>query len=162
MVVVAIVGVLATLATVGYRRYIASSKVSEAIYMVGSIRAAEESYRAETLQYLTTNWPDLYPMAKPTKVKYAWDTGTAAATPWKQLGVQPDGPVYFGYKVQAGAPGGTPLPPDTATKPKWPEQTTEPWYVVEAVGDLDGDGVTFSYVVGSSFTGDLYIENQGE
>lgn len=162
MTVVAIVGVLATLATVGYRRYIASSKTSEAIYMIGAIRSAEESYRAETLRYMNiNNWSKAYPVETPSNAKHAWETGDAALDkPWKELGVRSDGPVYFGYKVQAGDPGATPPTPDTATKPTWPT-TTEPWYVIEAVGDVNGNG-KFCYVLGSSFTGELYIENDGE
>lgn len=165
MTVVAIVGVLATLATVGYRRYISSSKTSEAIYMLGSIRAAQEAYRAETLRYKDiNNWGHPYPMATPTNAKYAWLTGDDSKDkPWKELGVQADGPVYFGYMLKAGAAGDTTsLPtPDTAQKPTWPATVPEPWYVVEAKGDLNGNG-EFCYVLGSSFTGELYIENQGE
>ena len=52
MTVVAIVGVLAVLAVVSYRKFISSARTGEAIYMVGSIRSAEESYKAETLTYL--------------------------------------------------------------------------------------------------------------
>src|SRR5215470_6535239 len=67
MTVVVIVGVLATLGLVAYRKFITSSKTSEAIYMVGSIRAAEESYRAETLRYLdvSSGFSKLYPATTP-------------------------------------------------------------------------------------------------
>jgi prepilin-type N-terminal cleavage/methylation domain-containing protein len=165
LTVVAIVGILATIGMVAYRRFITSSKTSEAIYMVGSIRAAEESYRAETLTYLecSPGFARTYPMLTPGKAKYAWDVasgGHADRDLWRQLGARSDGPVMYGYKVSAGLAGGVPPKLDIAASPTWPT-TTEPWYVVEAVGDVDGNGV-FSYVTGSSFTGELYIENEGE
>ncbi len=51
MIVVAIVGILATLAVVGYRKLIQSSHVSEATGMVQNIRVAQEGYHSETQQY---------------------------------------------------------------------------------------------------------------
>src|SRR5579862_6002455 len=51
MVVVAIVGILATLAVVGYRKLVQSSHVSEATNMVQYIRVAQEGYHSETQQY---------------------------------------------------------------------------------------------------------------
>ena len=51
MIVVAIVGVLAALAVVGYRKLIQSSHVSEATGMVQNIRVAQEGYHSETQQY---------------------------------------------------------------------------------------------------------------
>jgi type IV pilus assembly protein PilA len=166
MAVVVIVGVLATLGIVAYRRYITSAKATEAIYMIGAIRSAEESFRAETLHYLDVSQTitNYYPMATPTKAKYAWDL--AAETPlslrWKQLGVRSDGPVYFGYAVVAGTAGGTPpaldmLKGQTVT---WPT-TTEPWYVILAAGDVNANGI-FCYATTSSYTSEVYIENEGE
>jgi hypothetical protein len=64
------------------------------------------------------------------------------------------------YLVGAGVAGAVPPALHLANKPTWPA-TTEPWYVIEAKGDVDGNG-TFSWVAGSSFTGEIYLENQGE
>ena len=71
LTVVAIVGILSTLGLVAYRKFITSSKTSEAIYMVGAIRAAEESYRAETLRYLdvSAGFSKLYPNTTPGAFK---------------------------------------------------------------------------------------------
>src|SRR5437588_12322613 len=88
LTVVAIVGILATLGLVAYRKFITSSKTSEAIYMVGSIRAAEESYRAETLRYLdvSAGFTKLYPTETPGAFKSAWDNPSHAdITAWRQL-----------------------------------------------------------------------------
>ena len=163
LTVVAIVGVLATLGLVAYRKFITSSKSSEAIYMVGSIRAAEESYRAETLRYLNVSagFSKLYPNTTVGAYKSAWDAPSHSDySTWRQLGARSDGPVYYGYKVAAGLAGTTPPALGIKTSPTWPT-TTEPWYVIESRGDVDGNGVQ-SFVTGSSFTGEIYVENEGE
>jgi type IV pilus assembly protein PilA len=163
LTVVVIVGVLATLELVAYRKFITSSKTSEAIYMVGSIRAAEESYRAETMQYLNVSagFSKPYPSEKPGAFKSAWDNPSHSDYgSWRQLGARADSPVYYGYKVAAGLVGATPPALGIANSPTWPT-TTEPWYVIEAKGDVDGNGV-FSFVTGSSFTGEIYVEAEGE
>jgi hypothetical protein len=68
--------------------------------------------------------------------------------------------VRFGYAVVAGPPGKTPPDPATARRHVWgtPNQN---WYVIQAAGDMDGNG-TFSYYVASSFTGEVYWEKEGE
>src|SRR5688500_13268507 len=163
LTVVAIVGILATLGLVAYRRFITSSKSSEAIYMVGAIRAAQESYRAETLSYLNVSagFTEYFPTGSVGAKKTGWDATTHADyTRWRQLGARPDSAVYYGYLVGAGTAGAVPPALHTANKPTWPT-TTEPWYVIEAKGDVDGNG-KYSWVAGSSFTGEIYLENQGE
>src|SRR5690242_17105450 len=98
LTVVAIVGILATLGLVAYRRFITSSKSSEAIYMVGAIRASEESYRAETLSYLdvSAGFTDYFPTGSVGNKKTGWDASTHKDyTRWRQLGARPDGPVYY-------------------------------------------------------------------
>src|SRR3712207_8148103 len=45
--VVAMVGVMAALAMVGYRKYLHSAQASEAKAMIQGIRGAEEAYKAE-------------------------------------------------------------------------------------------------------------------
>jgi len=163
LTVVAIVGVLATLGLVSYRRFITSSKSSEAIYMVGAIRAAQESYRAETLSYLNVSdgFNDYFPTSSVGNKKTGWDAASHKDyTRWRQLGARPDGAVYYGYIVGAGAAGAVPPALHLTNKPTW-KATTEPWYVIEAKGDVDGNGV-YSWVAGSSFTGEIYLENQGQ
>lgn len=164
LAVVTMIGILAVIAMVSYRRYMASSKVAEATYMVGQIRAAQESYRSETMRYLdvSTDMSSWYP-AGPDDKKRSWDfTGHSDFNRWRQLGARSDGPVYFGYTTKAGLPGVTPADPVNLTSPpNFPDAPTEPWYVIQAAGDLTR-GNPFTYVVGSSFTGEIYIENEGE
>ena len=163
MAVVVIMGVLSTLAVVGYRKYLNSARSNEAVHMVGAIRAAEESYRSETLSYLdvSTSLDNYYPTTTPKDQKVQWGGGTSeVARKWRVLNVTTDGAVYFGYSVIAGPPGpvvvkGTPGIPITTTT------AVEPWYIIQAKGNVNGDSV-FSYCIGTSFNNQLYWKNEGE
>lgn len=162
MVVVAIIGVLSALAIVGYRKYIAASKSSEASAMCQSIRAAEESFRGETMSYLDAS-PTLayYPfVGTPDSTWRTWAAPGHADYPnWRSMSIPADA-VRFSYVASAGKAG---IVPSVATLTNhtwtWPNPPLEPWYIIQAKGDPDGDGV-MTYFVGSSFTGELYAEGQ--
>lgn len=165
MAVVAIVGVLATLATYSVRKYVYSSKTSEAIEMIANIKSAQETYKDETLSYLNVS-PDLSsassfypnnPSPGRQKMNFA-GTGTGQAA-WQQLGVQSAGPVLFVYACTAGAAGAAPsaLGSDISVA-NWPATATSPWYVVKARADFKGDGV-FTVFASASFSGDMYSAN---
>jgi type IV pilus assembly protein PilA len=175
MIVVVLVGILALLAVVGYRRWVQSAFLHEAQDMVANIRTAEESYRAETGGYLRVSnglgVPFDYPATTPGNFKKAWgDTcGTCVKpTSWQALGVNPSAPVMFGYSVLAGDDT---TPPTTAGVPSisingaapldLSTLGTGPWYVVEADGDSNGDG-KFTRVFGLSSTNQLYVDREGE
>jgi prepilin-type N-terminal cleavage/methylation domain-containing protein len=169
MVVVVIVGVLATLATFAVRRYIFASKTSEAVSMMALIKAAEESYKAETFQYLNVSDDDyrnLYPMTTPGQKKVMWgdslETPAVVVANWRTLGVMTDNPVQFGYAVVA-ANGATLTEPSGVTEltRTFGFTGTDPAYCVLAQGDVDGDGKP-SFVVSHSFNAEIYIENEGE
>lgn len=171
MIVVAIIGVLALLAVAGYRRWVHTAYLHEAQDMVANIRTAEESFRAENGGYLSVSTGigpgSDYPAATPGKFKTEWGgpcgacNGTAT---WLALNVQPSGAVYFGYSLQANT---TP-----AQVPAFPAITvngqalnvnamTAPWYLVEADGDIDGNGI-FTRVYGMSSTNRIFIDHEGE
>ena len=166
MVVVAMIGVLAALAMVGYRKHMYAAQASEASTMISAIRAGEENQRAETLGYLqcSSKLDEYYPHAAPDQSKWNWNN---PAHPkfgcWHQLGAKSSAPVRFVYAVVTGLPGETPPPvPGLASQPTWPVPT-EPWYVVHATADLDGDGERSSYVASSfTMTSDIYSENGEE
>lgn len=169
MVTVAIVGILATLATFGIAKYIQSSKSSEAIQMIGAIKAAQEQYRVDTFVYKDVSGSHsladstLYPTTTPSSKVYAWgDTSTDQGKAWQELGVRADAPVRFAYGCAAGSPtDAVPGPGTSFSVANWPTTQSMPWYVVRAVGDLDGDGVR-SVFVSSSFTSQIFIDKEGE
>jgi type IV pilus assembly protein PilA len=150
MIVVAIVGVLAVIATVSYRRWKWAAYLSEAQNMVSNIRSAEESFKAENGGYWDTVSNGLgpgsdYPAPTPGAFKTGWGGPCTVCTPtnaWQRLSVQPDGPVVYGFSLLADHTG--------ASTPHWilingaqvtPAMPTgSPWYVIEADGDPAGTG----------------------
>lgn len=165
MSVVVIVSILATAGVVIMRRYVFSSKAVEALSMIQSIRAAQERWRSENQSYLDVSgaidaW---YPMegGQPSSKYYGWGGGSSAmALRWRLLNVTSPGNVQFGYATTAGE-AFTPVTPLTVKNaPVWPT-ANGPWYVIQAKGDADDNGV-FSMYAASSFNGEVYTENEGE
>lgn len=161
MIVVALIGILAALAFWGFKSRIGAAKTSEATAVMQSIRLHEESFRAETMAYLDVSKAGYYPGATLNGTRWAWDNPSHSDyAAWRTLSVVTDGPVRFGYKANAGPAGqGIAVAMDTDLKktPSWPASPAEPWYVLQAAGDPDQNGVK-TLLVGSSFTGELYQE----
>ena len=164
MVTVVIVGILATLAIAGTRKYIATSKSSEAIEMIGHIRDAQEANKQDSFGYLDVSTdfsPSSYYPANPnpgrSKMLFAGPgTGQAA---WQMLNVQTDGPVTFVYATTAGANSVPTSLGSDITVTNWPTTNVNaPWYVVKARADFTGSGVYTVFAAGS-FTNDLYSAN---
>jgi prepilin-type N-terminal cleavage/methylation domain-containing protein len=171
MIVAVIVVILAVLAYVGYRRWTYSSWVAEATNMVANIRSSEEAFYAENNAYLNVSGSRTvyYPAQSPGKFKTDWNVPGGCATcalpnGWETLNVHPDGPVAFGYQVIAG---------DSLTNPSLGTLTVngkafdytgmngKPWYFVDAMGNISGDGVNFTHVYGMSGTNQIYVDNEG-
>jgi prepilin-type N-terminal cleavage/methylation domain-containing protein len=163
MAVVTIVGVLAVIGVALVRKHIFSSRAVEASTMIQSIRAAQERWFAETRTYfdVSTSMTSYYPMATPGAQKYAWDQpGGNDFANWRMLNPSVSGPVQFGYTTRAGLPGTTPPALNITNPPVW-AAAQEPWYVIQATGDTNEDGV-FSVFAASSFSAELYAQNDGE
>jgi type IV pilus assembly protein PilA len=156
MIVVAIIGVLAALAIYGVRKYLLSSKTSEAKNTIGAIsRAAVGAYEREKLdgELLTAGSlsavashtlcqsSNQVPVAVSAGKKYQPNTALTAdfniGTPqsgWKCLKFSLTEPIYYSYVYTSAAGPG-------AASPGNPKQTVSGamWYS-EAAGDLDGNG----------------------
>ncbi|MBI2389335.1 MAG: prepilin-type N-terminal cleavage/methylation domain-containing protein [Deltaproteobacteria bacterium] len=184
LVVSAIIGVLAVLASVGYGRWVASSKMAEATNMVAGIKDAQENYYSQAGTYLDVSnsiAPGyLYPAKTPGPTKVAWgDKCDWCKNDWKRLGIKADKPMYFGYATVAdgdacdpscrglsfttGTTGG-----GGATKGGaivWTKEAggpiAKPWFVVAAYADTNGNGV-YAKVLGMSFNSRLVIDGEGE
>ncbi len=186
MIVVAIVGILAVLGIVGYRKLIVAAHTSEATHMVQSIRVAEETYHAEAQTYISTAatggnvLTPLFPPANdpPVSQKTAWytptpptgscapPTGTGVLGCWALLPVHADGPVMYGYATLAGS-AGSPVPSlnlstigRTLAGPTG--NATTDFYWITAVGNPAGEtsNIVYSFVVGNSFSNDLFVQDQ--
>lgn len=169
MVIVIIVGVLATLGSYGVIKYVRTSKTSEAFAMVNEIKAAEEAYRDDTLTYLGTvgapfaSWhPNTSPDQDSMKANWLGGTPNAATQALNELGVMSSGPVYFRYTVVAGDSGAVPNVNTLLSEPiPLPTNSDEPFYLVVARADLDGDGV-YQHIVGQSFNSSIVADREGD
>ena len=173
MIVVVIVGILAVLAIVAYRRWTYSSWLAEATNMVANIRSAEESFYSENGMYLNVsgNRANLYPAPNPGAFKSDWNVpgGCSNCTMhngWETLNIHPNGPVAFGYAVVAG--DGVVVTPTLGTFTVNGKNfdysnmlNNKPWYFVEAQGNISGDGQNFTYVYGMSGTNQIYVDQEG-
>ncbi len=130
MIVVAIIGILAAIAIPNFIRYQLRSKTAEAKTNMGAIKTNMETFRAGY---------DIYPTLAPQPAapgpgsKVPWP-GTACpagcnrvtpavCTEFQCVGYEPAGDVYYSYETQ-GQPAGV-----------------VPEYCMDAIGDLDVDGV---------------------
>jgi type IV pilus assembly protein PilA len=166
MVVVVIVGILATLAVVGYRKLVQSSHVTEATNMVQSIRVAQEAYHSETQQYadISSSLWSWCPSATPVGNQVtAWGGSSTCGTTWAILPLHVDGPVLFGYATKAGSAGAAlaALPSDIASRLSLTAPTTE-WYMVTAMCDLDSNGSPYTYVATTSWSNQVFTFNEGQ
>ncbi len=162
MVVVAIVGVLATIAIIGLRRHVFTSKVVEAQSMIQSIRVAEESWKSTHGAYLDVSGSlvNYQPDNAPGGHKRSfYTTGGAMNQRWQHLNPTIPGPVQFSYSVVAGLPGQDMPQPHFSTSARLPASAADHWYVIEAIGDADGDGVN-TVCASSSVSDELVCENE--
>ncbi len=159
-VVVTIVGVLAVIAVVGYRKLTLSSKVTEAQNMLSAIRIAQEDYKVERGVYANLG-ATLCPTIPGPKVKTGWDTScTGGTAAWTTLPVHVDGPVQFQYATVAGPPAAIPGAISWVDTSK--ANTAAPWYVAWAIADLDGDGLLKSELAATSFQNTIFSRQLGE
>ncbi len=172
MIVVVIIGVLAALAVVGYRRLVTTSHVSEATNMVQSIRVAQESYNSDTLQYanISASLTAYYPQGSPTAATItAWGAKCTsqcqANMDWSMLPLHVDGPVLFGYATVAGGATVAPVPASITVDGQlitFPATPTTGWYIVAATCDLDGLGAPNTMVYTTSWANQVYVGNEGQ
>jgi type IV pilus assembly protein PilA len=168
MAVVCIMGVLATMAVYGVRKYVLSAKTSEPLEIINSVRAAQEAYKDETFGYLdvspmTSYYPFLNKGDLGTNQKKTWVSGNSGEqAKWDQLGVHPSAAVQFGYACAGGKGNNVPTQGSLQTTKDLGYPSSAPdWYVVRAAGDRDGNGV-LALFVGSNFTDEIYGENDTE
>jgi type II secretory pathway pseudopilin PulG len=179
MIVVLIVGVLAMLAVVAYRRWVRTSYVAEAQDMVGNIRSAEEAFASENGVYLDVSGclgaNCSYPLVAPSNVKTAWG-GACGSCPnvksdgtpitWASLNVSSGAPVIFGYSVIADQ---AQTPASRIGTIKVNGQAIDysamangaPWYFIEADANVSGDKVNYTHVYGMSGTNQIYVDGAG-
>ena len=174
MIVVVIMGVLAMIGINSFRLQVNQSKSKEAVAMMTSIAIAQEKFKTHHPTYLdvSTNLTTYYPSVTPgtgaskTVIRpfWGWD-GHVDYQNWVRLDPKAPLEVRYVYATTAGLPL---TAPDALTEGdiagfSWPSAATvtKPWYVIQAIGDLNGDGVNHLLIT-SSFTDRIYEEENNE
>ncbi len=157
-IVVAIIGILAVIALVGYRRYMLHSKITEAKAVIGAIKIAQEDYRAESGRYadVGTGWCPNHAEAGGGDKKVVWDPSCMAVLP-----VHVSGGLLFQYRTKAGSSNYT----DDFGVASWVAGTANiraPWYAIQARCDMDGDGAVRTELFASSHDNQIYSRNEGQ
>lgn len=165
MATVAIAGVLAALAIAALRNRVLASDVTSAKVVVKSIVAAEEHYRAENQLYYDVSssgdngW---YPSntVAPNKKTAFTNNSHPDVLKWKTLAPDVRQFVSFGFKANAGLPTDTPKYENDFASLGTPT-VTEPWYLIQARADSDGDGI-YCMVGAASWTPEVFSVNDGD
>ncbi len=163
MITVAIIGVLSLLAMLGYARWVRVSKSAEATAVIASIKAGQQSYRAETFLFLdcsgSKSLTTHYPSGTPNAAKKAFNLAACGSDPvcisFKKLGVVADGQVNYVYSCSAGRADATAI---TGFGGRIYGTANDTWNIVRAVGDLNGDG-TMATFESSSLDNAIWSDN---
>jgi len=159
LIVVAILGILAALAMVGYRRYVARARVTEAVAILSEIASKEQIYFLEFGGYLPLRTdgavipsPDesadaFYPVSPSAAGFESARTATSIADPagwpvaWRSIGLRPREPqLYCTYMANAGR-AGDPAPAGATYGPGLLGPlgaTSPPWFYAIAACNLNG------------------------
>jgi hypothetical protein len=130
---------------------------------VGAVRAAQENYRAETLEYLDvsrslTDWYPAVPNGKPR----SWSNPRhPQASLWQKLKPMLAEPVRIAMAVKAGPAGTRPAEPTTRKPMGWPQPVGEPWYVLQVLR-CDASTGMLKLFVSSSMTTEIHAEYRSE
>jgi len=168
MVVVVLIGVLAMLAFPSLRKRIEQARGRLGTIEMRAIAAAQERFRAENLVYLdvSASLTAYFPVAAPTTAFRLFRDPDQPL--WEVLGPTITEATPYVFATKAGLSGET-LPVDidagavaVMPTPTFPANAiSNQWYVIQGVGDLDGDGV-HQVMFSSSFDPTLYVANEGE
>ena len=167
MVVVVIVGILATVAVGSYKRFTRRARVQEAIAMLGDIRIKQETYYQTYHRYVSTSastndfWPNVADWREQDTI---WgidctQAGDVAAHPgWCALGAgyRTIEVINFEFQVIARDPTTPVIPPV-----KYITNPNVDWWYARARADFDVDGV-FSDIYLSSEMKEPILDNELE
>lgn len=181
MIVVAILGVLATIAVFMFTRHANKAKSSEVASMFGELKLREQAFHLENEEYLATGVDDddYFPSASaPGKTAQTFDLAASPAPPapqdakypgpaWQTLKMSPPkAELYCVYVAIAGAGGdGSNVGPKASAEPFNLGGTlpipAASWFYLMAECDFDGDGTPARYFSLSDTEG-IVVENPGE
>jgi len=128
LIVVALIGVLSTVAVPGYLSYQARSRRAEAFMNLQAVARSQVSYFAAKGFYHGTglSYPDPTPYGGLGANKMTWDA--ASNTAFAELGWQPEGRVLYSYETNTPSVAGSGC-------------TCNECFTATAFGDVDGNGL---------------------
>jgi prepilin-type N-terminal cleavage/methylation domain-containing protein len=163
MIVVVILGILAAIATVGYKRYVARARLSEANAMLAELSAKEQLFFMDAGAYVPARADDQNPPVQPSvgepaeafiPVSPTAADFESARTPhavsnpsfpvaWSRIGLRPRWTqLYCTYLVNAG--GASQAPTGPIGSQLWATTPLVPWFYVVAACNLSTtDGGSF-------------------
>jgi Tfp pilus assembly protein PilE len=153
MIVVVIIGILAAISVVSYRRYIARARMSEATALLAEFAAKEQVYFLDAGQFVeahrdtansqSTNEDSnqFYP-SDPGAYFDSARTAVALGTlpdSWKMLGIRPRWKeVFCTYMVNSGPPGSGPDASWSIGSQLWTSTPNVPWFYAMAACNISG------------------------
>ena len=165
MIVVSIIGVLASLAAVAWGKQVRKGREVKVNQMFASIATAQETYRSSRGQYAgAAAWT-------PTSIPSSLDAPfTPVDSVFSALGINVPGQSRFAFYVQAGTPADScSTPPAIGGATFSSAEACDSvaagsfYWQLFAVGDQDGDGTYARFVLTSGMTeGVPVIVNTGE
>jgi prepilin-type N-terminal cleavage/methylation domain-containing protein len=169
MAVVVIMGVLAGLAIGAFHRRAMQSNVANAKVVIRSITAAEEHYRSENQVYLDVSanlgWYPSATIPKNQRVTFWRAPPDSSSDPltrrWALLAPDIRQMVEFGFMANAGLPDTAPALAAGSTITLPANVAVEPWYLIQARADADGDG-TPCMLAAASWAPEIVSVDDGE
>ena len=153
MIVVVILGVLAAIATIGYKRYVARARLSEADAMLAELAAKQQLYFMEMGAYVPARADDNLTQPSPDEAATAFipispaDPSFESArtpqnvpnplpSPWSRIGLRPRwNQLYCTYLVNAGP--ASQGPQGGIGQQMWTATPTVPWFYAVAACNLN-------------------------
>jgi type IV pilus assembly protein PilA len=167
MVVVAMIGVLAALAIIGYRRWVGAARIGETKDLVSMISLAQETYYRDANGYLdcSDDFDDVYPMPPNDRKHQFHNPGHPKHACWRLLTTATDATTMAAFVTIAGDPGeGFPGFPADVDRPNigLAPPADKPWYIVAAFADTNADGVRAFFQTSSLQPGEIHMERETE
>jgi prepilin-type N-terminal cleavage/methylation domain-containing protein len=150
MIVVVIIGILAAISVVSYRRYIARARMSEPTALLAEFAAKEQLYYLDAGQYLEAHRNSSSPMTEDAGQFYPSDPASyfdSVRTPvalgtlpdsWKLLGIRPRWQQLYCTYLANAASAGT-APPAGIGATLWATTPTVPWFYILGACNLNGE-----------------------
>ena len=160
----AIVGIRAVLAIVGYQAWLGQARTASTKDLVQLLSYGQTAYYEDTEGYLSCSggYASLYPRQPNDKKHTLHDPAHADFRCWRLLAPEDDSPTYASFAAVAGNPGEAMTAPPLDTDVTGPVPAGRPWYVILAVADQDADGERAYWATTSLAPNIVYSQDEYE